>query len=141
MVSDFFLENFNFIPLVYIFLRLLTNGGCCFGCEIETSDVRRPVPIVDKVVGVQSLVVGYFVVGTGDYVDEIEHLDECLHHPGSVLQSAGAPVCVEKVKMLFVFSQDKQYWSESSAASRQTDFLPAIQLRVETERVTNHLLY
>ena len=39
-------------------------------------------------------------------MDEIEHLDECLHHPCSVLKSAGAPVCVEKVKMLFVFSQD-----------------------------------
>ena len=95
-------------------VKFSTNGSCCFGGEIETSDVGRPVPIVDEVVGVEPLVVGYLVVGTGDYMDEIEHLDECLHHPGSVLKSAGAPVCDEKVKMLFVLSQDKQYWTESS---------------------------
>ena len=109
----FFPGKFQLYSLSIQFSQF-TNGGCCFGCEIETSDVRRPVPIVDEVVGVEPLVVGYLVVGTGDYMDEIEHLDECLHHPCSVLKSAGAPVCVEKVKMLFVFSQDKQYWTESS---------------------------
>lgn len=118
-----------------------TNGGCGFGCKIETSDIRRPVSIVDEVVGVQTLVVGNLVVGTGDYMDEIEHLDECLHHPGSVLQSAGAPVCVEKVKMLFVFSQDKQYWTEDWVkCCLQTDRFSSLNT-VETERVTNHLLY
>ena len=34
-----------------------TNGSCSFGCEIETSDVGRPVAIVDKVVRVETLVV------------------------------------------------------------------------------------
>ena len=93
--------------MLVVIVSLYTDGSCSFGREIETSDVGRPLPIVDKVVGVQALIVGYFVVGAGDDVDEIEHLDEGLHHPGGVLQSAGAPVCVEKVKM-FVFWLDKQ---------------------------------
>ena len=70
-----------------------TDRRGCFGGKIETSDVRRPVPIVDKVVGVEALVVGDLVVGAGDDVDEEEHLNEGLHHPGGVLEPAGAPVC------------------------------------------------
>ena len=34
-----------------------TNRSCSLGCEIETSDVGRPVAIVDKVVRVETLVV------------------------------------------------------------------------------------
>ena len=78
-------------------LSFPTNRSCSLGCEIETSDVGRPVPIVDKFVGVEALVVGDLVVGAGDDVDQVEHLDERLHHPGRVLQPTGAPVCVEKV--------------------------------------------
>ena len=70
----------------------LTNGCRCFSGKVETSDVSVSVSIVDELVCLDALVGGDLVVGAGDDVDEVEHLDEGLQHPGRVLQPAGARV-------------------------------------------------
>ena len=84
----------NFLPFaVQVILQKVTYWCCCFGGKVKASDVGIAISVVNELICLDSLICGDPVVGAGNDVDQVEHVNEGLQHPCRILEPAGACVC------------------------------------------------